>query len=155
MEKNLKIGHVLPNFLPWGPQRLIIDQIKNWQNKDDKFIIISLTSDVDKNLKKELEQLGVKLIIAKYTGYILSISQIIKLHRLLKELKLDILHTHLFLSNIPSRIASTRLKHKIVELLTNKKALLEKSQKGPLRAIDLFSITDNVKNLHSFYQKFF
>ena len=102
----MKIGILTPNFYCWGPQRLIVDQIRHWPDPNDRFIVISLTPGIDANLAKELKALGVEIISADYTGSMFSGKSLGQLRSLLRSLELDLLHTHLLRANVTGRLAS-------------------------------------------------
>lgn len=115
----MKIGILTPNFYSWGPQRLIVDQIRHWPEPSDRFTIISLIPHIDKNLRRELEELNVEIISADFGSGMFSLDSLKRLRLLLKSLNLDILHTHLLRANVTGRLASLGLKYPIITTYHN------------------------------------
>ena len=115
----MRIGIILPNLLSWGPQRLIIDQIRYWPRDGDSFVVISLNRNADEDILRELKELGANVITHSYQGTNFSPREILKLRRTLRELDLDILHTHLHIANVPARLASIGLGYKVMTTYHN------------------------------------
>lgn len=96
MSKKIKILHLLPNLYGGGAEQVCVDILTNLDR--NKFIPSILLFKDKKLLGKDKKEKLIKLNIPIFSldkKYIIDLSNLIKIIKKIKEIKPDILHTHL------------------------------------------------------------
>lgn len=102
-DQKIKIIHIIPTLDFGGAERLVIDIIKNLDQ--EKFIVKLICLKRFDTLGLELKNYGVPLILLEQKHGISFIS-LIKLIKILKQERPDIVHTHLFGADFYGSIAA-------------------------------------------------
>lgn len=103
MENKIKIIHVISNLSLGGAQILLLDILKNLKKKNDLEIYL-IAIDSGEYIEK-FEKNGISVIDLKEIGLI-NLNVLSKLKKILKDIKPDIVHTHLLKADFYGRIAA-------------------------------------------------
>lgn len=106
----IHIVHIIPTLNFGGAERFVIDLVNNLDK--DKFIVSIIVLKNEMPLREQLKS-DVKVYLVEKKGK-LSLNLIGKIEKKLKELKADIVHTHLFGGDVWGRIAAKKLTLPIV-----------------------------------------
>lgn len=99
---NPRVVHIIDRLPPDGAERLLVDVLKN---RSDKFNFTVICLVEGGSLVKELEEIGVPVIImGKCSKYDIKI--LFKLILLLRKIKPIVVHTHLFTADTWGRVAA-------------------------------------------------
>jgi len=102
----IHVVHIIPALSFGGAERIIVDIINNSDPKNFKFSIIVFGTN--NHLKKEIINQSAKVITVNKRGKI-SLHLFKDISKKLKELKPDIVHTHLFGADFWGRVAAKKL----------------------------------------------
>jgi glycosyltransferase involved in cell wall biosynthesis len=99
-----KIYIVIDNLGEGGAQRQVIEYLKAADRKTFSFLVVNLTGSYSL-LKGEIEKLGIEVIGISHAGF-LNLVTLIKLVRLFKKERPDVVYTYLFTSDTYGRLAA-------------------------------------------------
>lgn len=111
MKSKIKLIHIISNLSQGGAQVLLYDILINLKKKNE-FDIKVITIDSGEYIKK-FEEAGIKVIDLKKKG-LLNLNILSDLKKILKELKPDIVHTHLNKADFYGRIAARQVGVRII-----------------------------------------
>ncbi|MGV8149906.1 MAG: glycosyltransferase [Alkaliphilus sp.] len=100
----IKVLHVINSLAMGGAEELILNICKNINQKKFLVEVVVLQKEMEP-IGNELKETGVKVHILKCLHNPLDIRKTIKLIKIIKKYKPDIIHSHLFDSNFHARIA--------------------------------------------------
>lgn len=95
----MRVLHVISSFLLGGAEKMLIDIISISQ-KDADYSFLIINSVYDSDLLKSFNKLGVKVYFFNRRPGSKNLAHLLKLFKLIKFLKPDVIHTHDFASKI-------------------------------------------------------
>lgn len=100
----IRILHLIDTLRPGGAEQLVLTTVKHLDPRRFVSMVVALAPPLD--LKKDLESLGISVHHFEVSSQTDVLSGVMPLVRLLRDHHIDILHTHLRLSNVCGRVAA-------------------------------------------------
>jgi len=93
--KRLKVLHIISSFVTGGAEKLVVDLLTNHDTNKIEMAAVSFGPKMNYILEKELAEKGIDVYyLNKQKGFDVSIY--FKLHKIFREFKPDVVHTHLY-----------------------------------------------------------
>lgn len=106
----MKVMQVITGLEPGGAEKVMYRTIENMNHDKYEFIVCSL---VGGRLEQELRKKYRVIVLNTKTIFSFPIA-VIKLHKIIKQEKIDVLHSYLYHANIVSRFAAIGTKAKVI-----------------------------------------